>query len=108
VAGREGLQAQQVQGAHDLAFDLRTGAGRVGADEARLQLAAALGRDEGRRQRAEAGRDAVVRFGVVGEALDEPAPRRSASRRRRRSRPRAMAGHGDDLGGCRGRAPTRT
>jgi DNA-binding IclR family transcriptional regulator len=103
VSGREGLQAQQVQGAHDLAFHLRTGAGRVGADEARLQLAASLRRDEGRRQRPEAGRDAVVRFGVVGEALDElrAAPIRVQASAAI-STACAVAGHGDDLGGCQG------
>ena len=44
VPGRERLQAQQLQRAHDLALDLGAGAGGVRADEARLQLEPALGR----------------------------------------------------------------
>ena len=69
----------------------RPRAGRVAAHERPLQLLAALGRDVGGREGAEARGDAVVRRGVVGELVDEGrgmrrsprAPRRSARPARR-------------------------
>ena len=97
AAGREGRQAQQHQGAHDLALDLGAGAGGVRADQRALQLGAQLGRDVPGRERAEAGRDAVVRHGVVRPRASTTRaaardlgqrPRRSARRARRRGRPR--------------------
>ena len=42
----------------------------MAADEAGLQLSTQLGRDVPGGQRAEAGRDAVMRLGVVGERFD--------------------------------------
>ena len=71
ASGREGGDAQQHQGPHDLALDLGAGAGRVRADEGALQLAAHLGGDVTGGQRPEAGGDAVVRLGVVGQATDD-------------------------------------
>ena len=103
VGGRERLQAQQLQRAHDLALDLGAGAGRVRADEARLQLQPALGSDERGRERAEARsrcRSAVRgrRRGLRrGRGMPRPAPsRRHRARRahrgaRRRRRPRGAA-----------------
>ena len=103
VPGGEGLQAQQLQRAHDLALDLGAGAGRVRADQARLQLGATLGGDEGRGERAEAGRDAVVRLGIVGEALDERAGCRDPLERGGvELDARAVAGDGDDVFGAQG------
>ena len=52
--GREGGDAQQHEGAHDLALDLRAGARGVRADEGALQLVALLDRDVPGGQRAEA------------------------------------------------------
>ena len=43
AAGHERREAQQHERAHDLALDLGAGAGGVRADEARLQLGAAVG-----------------------------------------------------------------
>ena len=53
----------------------------VAADQAALQLDALLARDVQRRQRAEAGRDAVVRVHVVGERVDRPRVSRDAGER---------------------------
>ena len=103
VAGGERLQAQQLQRAHDLALDLGAGAGGVRADEARLQLGAALGGDERGGERAEAGRDAVVRLGVVGEAFDERAGCRDPRERGGvEFDAGAVAGDGDDVLGAQG------
>ena len=73
AARREGLDAQQHERADDLPLDLRPGAGGVAADEAALEAGALVGRDEGRRERAEPGRDAVVRVRVDGERVDDRA-----------------------------------
>ena len=78
AAGHERREAQQHERAHDLALDLGARAGGVRAHEARLQLGAAVFGDEGRRERAEARRDAVVRLGVGGESLDDRAAGRHA------------------------------
>ncbi len=72
-SGRERGQAQQHQRAHDLGLDLGAGARRVRADQARLQAGAQFGGDVPVGQRAEPGRDAVVRLGVVGQRLDDVA-----------------------------------
>jgi hypothetical protein len=45
----------------------------MAADEAALQAGAAVDRDVSRRERAEPGRDAVVRPRVLGQRLDDPA-----------------------------------
>ena len=104
VGGRERLQAQQLQRPHDLALDLGARARGVRADEARLQLQPALGGDEGRRERAEAGRDAVVRLGVVGETLDEGAGCRDPHHRGGiELDARAVTGDGDDVLGAQRR-----
>ena len=68
--GRQGRDAQQHERPHDLALDLGAGAGGVRADQRALQLGALLDGDVPRGQRAEAGRDAVVRLGVVRQPAD--------------------------------------
>ena len=73
AAGGQGRQPQQHQRTDDLALDLRSGAGRVRADQAALQLRPGLDRDVPGGQRAEAGGDAVVRG-----ARRPPAPRSPA------------------------------
>ncbi len=103
--GREGLDPQEHEGPDDLALDLGTGAGRVRADERALELGPQLGRDVPRRERSEAGRDAVVRDRVVGERLDDRAARADAL-------PpglghldvRVVSGDGDDVVDGQGRA----
>ena len=78
AAGHERREAQQHERAHDLALHLGAGSRGVRAHEARLQLGAAVLGDERGRERAEAGRDAVVRLGVGGESLDDRAARGDA------------------------------
>ena len=68
--GRQGRDAQQHERPHDLALDLGAGAGGVRADQRALQLVALLDRDVPGGQGAEAGRDAVVRLGVVRQPAD--------------------------------------
>ena len=82
-AGRERREPQQHQRADDLALDLGSAARRVAADQAALELHAPLRRDVQRGQRAEAGRDAVVRVRVGGERFDD---RRGCARSRRAPR----------------------
>ena len=62
--------------ADDLALHLGARPGGVRPDEAALQLGAQLRRDVPVGQRAEPGRDAVVRHGVVGQRLDDGPARR--------------------------------
>ena len=108
VAGRQRLQPQQLQRAHDLAFHLGAGAGCVRADQARLQLGAALRRDERGRERAEAGRDSVVRLGIVGESLDERAGCRDPLERGGvEHHAGAVPSDGDDIVGAQGCADRR-
>ena len=71
ATGGERRDAQQHEGAHDLALDLRAGAGGVRADEGALQLAAHVDGDVPGGEGAEAGGDAVVGLGVVGQAADD-------------------------------------
>jgi len=70
-AGRQRGEPQQHERPDDLALDLGAAAGRVGADEAALQLRAQLGGDVAGREGAEPGGDAVVRLDVVGQRLDQ-------------------------------------
>ena len=89
-AHRQAAGAQQDHRPHDLALDLRAHPGGVRADERRLQLGRALGRDHRVGQRAEPGRHAVHRLGLVDEPVDDgraPLERRpglGAERRPRR------------------------
>ena len=101
AAGRERLQPQQLSAR----TTSRSTSAPVPAACERIRLAcscsAALGRDERRRERAEAGRDAVVRLGVVGEALDERAGCRDPLERGGvELDARAVAGDGDDVVGA--------
>jgi hypothetical protein len=98
TAGRERRQAQEHQRADDLALDLGPGPRGVAADQAALQLGAALGRDVAQGERAEAGRDAVVRALVADEGVDD---RTGAGDLGEGVRPegdgRPVAGDGDDV-----------
>ena len=74
--------------------------GGVRADQRRLQLGRALGRDHRVGQRAEPGRHAVHRLGLVDQPLDDG----GAALERRTGvvaelDPPAVAGDGDDVGG---------
>jgi hypothetical protein len=71
--GRQRRQPQEHQRAHDLALDRGAGPRRVRADQRALQLGPQVGRDLARGERAEAGRDAVVRLRVAGERVDDRA-----------------------------------
>ncbi len=71
ASGRERGDAQQHEGADDLALDLGARAGRVAADEGALEAVAQVDRDVTGREGAEAGGDAVVRLAVAGEAADD-------------------------------------
>ena len=103
MTGRQGLQAQQLERPHHFALDLGARAGRVRADEARLQLHAPLRSDERRREGAESGRDPVVRLRVVGETLDETAGCRDPRHRGGiEFDARAVARDRDDILGAQG------
>ena len=98
ASGHERREAQQHEGAHDLALDLGARSRGVRAHEARLQLRAAVVGDEGGREGAEAGRDAVVRLGVGGEPLDDRAARGDLVEGGRVELDGCpVPGHGDDL-----------
>ena len=68
-AGGQGGDPQQHQRPDDLALDLGSRPGRMGADQAALQLGALLDRDVPGGQCAEAGGDAVVRLVVGGQCV---------------------------------------
>ena len=97
-SGGQGRQPQRHHRPHDLAFDRRAGPGRVRADQRLLQHRALRGRDRAGRERAEAGRDAVVRFGVRRQRLDDRAAGRDRIKRRRREgHARLAPGHRHQL-----------
>ena len=79
------------------------------ADEARLELGPQLGRDVPGGQRAEAGRDAVVGLGLMGERVDDLT---AAPDRRQRLRGEmdlgAAAGDSATSSAVSGPAPTVT
>jgi len=70
-AGGQGGQPEQHQRADHFGLDRWSGAGRVAADEAGLELSAQIGRDVPGGKRAEAGGHAVVRLSVGGQRLDD-------------------------------------
>ena len=88
VAHRQAAGAQQHHRPDRLPLDLLSHAGGVRADERRLQLGRALGRDHRVGQRTEAGGHAVDRLGLVNQALDHRgAALHDARAPRRRARP---------------------
>ena len=96
--GRHRREAQQHRAAHDLALHLRTRGCRVAAHERPLQLLALLERNVLRRERAEAGRDAVVRSRIIRERLDDAAGcRHRRDRVGRELDARAVPRNGHDL-----------
>ena len=96
--GGERRQAQEHQRAHDLALDLGPRSRRVAADQAALQLGAQRRRDVAAGERAEAGRDAVVRAGVLDERVDDGARALDLADRVLGERDRrAVARDGDDV-----------
>ncbi len=75
AAGGQGREPQQHHRADDLALDLGSIPGGMGANQAALQLGSKLERDVPGGQRTETGGDAVHRGRVVGELLDARAAR---------------------------------
>ncbi len=71
VAGGDGLQAQEHQGAHDLALDAGAHAGGVRAHDVALELRPELVADVAGGEGAEAGGDAVDGLGLGGERVDD-------------------------------------
>ena len=71
AAGGQRGQPQQHQRADHLGLHLGARARRVRADQAALQLGAAVDRDVLGRERPEPGRDPVVRLVVGGQVLDD-------------------------------------
>ena len=96
--GRQGGDAQQHERTDDLALHLGARAGRVGANQRALQLRPQLDGDVARRQRPEAGGDAIVRLGVVGERLDDgPRPAHLGERLVADGHGGVVAGDRDDV-----------
>jgi hypothetical protein len=104
--GREGREPQQHHGAHHFVLDGRSRPGSVTANQAALKLNTAVGGDVPRCQRAEPGRDAIVRLRVVGERLDDGAALRDELERlRSQLHGRATTRNGEDIGEGEGGGP---
>ena len=99
AAGGQRGQPQQHQRPHHLALDLGPGPGRVRADQAALQLGAPLRRDVRGGERAEAGRDAVVRRSSSASASTTPGCGRSRRAPRRPADAVPVPGDADDVVG---------
>ena len=97
---RQRARPQQHHRPHDFCLDERPHAGRMRSDEGALQLLASFRWDHRRRQRTEAGGDAVHRSVACGQTFDD---RRAASDRDagrfRHADPGPPACDGDDIVG---------
>ncbi len=105
VAGGDGLEPEEHQGADDLALDARAHAGGVRADDVALELGAQLGTDVPGGEGAEPGGHPVDGFGLGGQRVDDLAGAgECVERLAGQLDPCVAAGNGDDvLGGGTGR-----
>ena len=95
---RQRGDAQEHERTDHLTLDLGARAGGVRANQRALQLCPQLDGDVARRQRPEAGGDAIVRLGVVGECLDDgPRPAHLGERLVADGHSGVVAGDGDDV-----------